>query len=171
MGARKQRQKWASSVACSSPDIRTKLSLQKIYIKNKGSCSNHLIILANHTSKILNFLIFVSHNCCELYIIVVLSSWFHLNSNYLSRISWLWFWCLLTPIPYCKIHFSIKWAINLVPNVYHSALSKLFIFLPSLNRDGRNALAHIHGSSSHGQTKTSSSNTLATANIIQCHRS
>lgn len=41
----------------------------------------------------------------------------------------------------------------------------LFIFLPSLDRGGRNTLAHIHGSSSQGQKKISSSNTLATANI------
>lgn len=159
MGARKQRQKWASSAACSSSDFRTKQSLQKKYIKNKGQCSNHLIILANHTSEILNFLIFVSHNCCELYIIVVSTSWFHLNSNYLSRKSWLWFWCLLTPIPYCKIHFSIKWAINLAPNVHHSSLSKIFFSFSCLHSTETveiNTLAHIHGGSSQGQKKISS---------------
>lgn len=47
----------------------------------------------------------LSHNCCELFIIVASSSCFLLNSIYPSRKSWLWIWCLLTPILYCKIHF------------------------------------------------------------------
>lgn len=61
---------------------------KKLYKKTKGQYSNHLIILANCTSQILNFLIFISHNCCELFIIVASSSWFLLNSNYPSRKSW-----------------------------------------------------------------------------------
>lgn len=106
MGARWLRQKWASYVAYSSPDFRAKQSLKKKYRKNKGQCSNFLIILANGTSQILNLLIFVSYNCCELFIIVASSSCFLLSSIYPSRKSWLWVWCLLTPISYCKTHFS-----------------------------------------------------------------
>lgn len=58
------------------------LSKKKNYRKNKGQCSKHLIILANGTSQILNLLIFVSYNCCELLTIVASSSCFLLNSIY-----------------------------------------------------------------------------------------